>query len=140
VAARFHDYCTVVPYTAGGAVISGRKRYNCLVVVDQGELTIMETPQSVIDRALVSTIELDTPAFQRKVGEGTLLRMNGNRWAIDFGFQARAQVLGSSSMAMKILSVFGVGTIKTLQTARAMNHAFRSALLEEGATDRRGNP
>jgi hypothetical protein len=125
LAPSFQERCSVVKYTAGGALVAGRKRYACLAFVDESELLIIDAGQSMIDRAPLSAIELDTPALQRAVGEATFVRMNGNRWTLDFGFAAKPKRIGLP------------GLVKTMRTAKEINRRFRSALLAGGAVDRR---
>ena len=137
MAPLFQERCSVVKYTAGGALVAGLKRYDCLAIVDESQLVIADADQSTIDRAPLSTVELDTPAFQRKVGEATFVRMKGNRWTLDFGFPARAQVARTKGMFGRVLMRFGFGLVETMRTAREINLRFRSALTEGGALDRR---
>lgn len=120
---NFRERCTIVAYTAGGVLIAGRKRFGYAVIND-GQLILSDDAGSTIDTAPVSSVEVDTAVVQRVLGAATLLRMSGNRWAVDF---ARA-------------AVDQLGTIKGLRLARRKNERFRQMLLELGAVDRRSRP
>lgn len=134
--AEFRETCTVVAYMAGGALIAGRKRYGQALIGD-GQLVLTDLAGSTIDAAPLSSVEVDTPAFQRMVGEATFVRMNGNRWTLDFGRPAVAKVVRSRGAAARVLIIFGIGVVKGLRLARVTNRQFREMLLEDGAVDRR---
>ena len=66
------NYCTLGAYQAGGAQVAGRKQA-CSVAVTDGEL-IIAGEQGEVDRAPVATVQIDTPAVQRKLGASTFVR------------------------------------------------------------------
>jgi hypothetical protein len=131
------QFCSVAPYTAGGALVAGRKRQSCLVQVTDGELVIIEAPSSLVDRAPVSTVELDTPALQQKVGAATFVLMNGHQWAIDFGRVGMTEYAKSGGVMRKVGVAFGAGTVRGMRRAREVNKQFVATMLSEGATNRR---
>jgi hypothetical protein len=116
----YQRYCTVVPYQAGGALTAGGKK-GCNVVIVHGELVI-DGGSEVIDRAPVSQVQIDTPALQRKVGASTFVRMNGSKWAIDFG------LIGQFDRSRRR------GPFAKIKYARQRNREFTGLLLREGAT------
>jgi hypothetical protein len=83
------NYCTLVPYQAGGALVAGHKE-GCSVVVMDGELIIL-SGQDVVDRAPLAAVQIDTPGLQRKLGASTFVRMNDHRWTIDFGLTGQLE-------------------------------------------------
>lgn len=133
------QFCSVVPYQAGGALVAGRKLRGCLVQVTDEELTIVQGPSTWIDRAAVTEVEVDTPKLTRALGSGTFVRMNGNRWAIDFGQVPTIERLRSGGVLTRLAFLFGFGAIQGMRRARDLNTRFRTILLETGAIDRRGD-
>lgn len=129
-------FCSVVPYRADGVLVAGRKMHGCLVQILDGDLFII-AGNHLVDRAPVSSVQLDTPALQRKVGGGTLLRMNGNQWAIDFGNVGTAEIISGGGAWRKVRVAFGAGTFKNVKRARQVNREFVAALLGEGAANLR---
>jgi hypothetical protein len=119
------NYCTLVPYQAGGALVAGRKQ-GCSVVIMDGELIIL-SGQDVVDRAPVAAVQIDTPAVQRKLGASTFVRMNDHRWTIDFG---RTGQLDRPPKR---------GPIAAMKFARARNREFTRLLVREGAPQVRGS-
>lgn len=128
-------FCSVVPTKAGGKLNAGPKRFPCLVQVSEGELVIADGQQALIDRAVLSSVELvDGPWLQRKVGEGTFLHMNGHQWCIDFGNVPSTELARSGHLLQAAVTA---GSPGQLRTARALNAAFAAALVSEGVIDRR---
>ena len=101
--------CSVVPYMAGGALVGGRKRHRCHVFVEGGELVIVGSDGAALDRSPVPSIEVDTPAFQRALGMSTFVRMNGSRWAIDFG--SRGPRRGRAANRDLLAALMGAGAV-----------------------------
>lgn len=130
------QYCSVVPYQAGGALVAGRKRQSCLVRVRDGELIIIEAPADLVDVAPVTTIEIDTPALQRKLGTAVFVKMNSNRWAIDFGLVGQREAYRRGG-PRRFLAIFGIGSPKAIGRSRQLTRDFVAVLLSEGATDPR---
>jgi hypothetical protein len=131
------QFCSVVPVKAGGNLNAGPKRFPCLVQVGDGELVITEGAQTLIDRAQVGAVELlDGPWLQRKVGEGTFLRMNGREYAVDFG-QVSSTELARTGPGGVLKAAATAGGPKSLRTARELSKAFAEALVSQGVIDRR---
>lgn len=120
----YQPYCTAVPYQAGGALVAGRKT-GCAAVIADGEL-VLDGGGTVLDRAPVTQVQIDTPALQRRMGASTFVRMNDHRWAIDFG------MIGQFDRAQRR------GPFAKMKYARARNREFTGLLLREGATSLRG--
>jgi hypothetical protein len=114
------NYCTLVPYQAGGALIAGRKQ-GCSVIVKDGDL-ILFTDQGEVDRAPLASVKIDTPAVQRKLGASTFVQMNDHRWTIDFGLAGRLDRPPKR------------GPIAAMKFARARNQEFTDLLRLGGAT------
>ena len=104
----------MVAYTAGGALVAGLKRYGH-ATISEGQLLLTDLAGSSIDAAPLSSIEVDTPAVQRMVGEATFVRMNGNRWTVDFGRPAVGKVAASRGVVGRFLIIFGFGVVKGLR-------------------------
>jgi hypothetical protein len=123
----YQQYCTVVPYQAGGMLVAGRKAV-CSVMVVNGELVI-DGDGGIIDRAPVSQVQIGTPTLQRKIGAATFVQMNSNRWAIDFG------LTGQFDTSQRR------GPFAKIKFARQRNHEFTVLLMREGAASlRAGDP
>ncbi len=120
----YQPYCLAVPYQAGGALVAGKKT-GCAAIIADGEL-VLDDGGTVLDRAPVAQVQIDTPALQRTVGASTFVRMNDHRWAIDFG------MIGQFDRAQRR------GPFGRMKYARARNREFTGLLLREGATTRRG--
>lgn len=110
---------------------------SCLIQVADGELVIIEAPRRLADHAPVAAIEIDTPAVARKLGGATFVRMNGNRWAIDFGRVGLTESIRSGGIRAMLWVACGGGAIKALKRGRSLDREFRSLLQHEGAADRR---
>jgi hypothetical protein len=137
VAPRFSQPgCHVTPVRGGGVGFAPKGGY-CLVMIDDGQLVIVQPPDTVVDGGPVSGVELTTPALQRRVGTATFVRMNGHQWAIDFYYAAQAERLRSGGLGRKISVVFGFGWLASARLARQLNRQFIAALLEQGAAGRR---
>ena len=117
------NYCTLVPYQAGGALIAGRKQ-GCSVIVKDGDL-ILFTDQGEVDRAPLASVKIDTPAVQRKLGASTFVQMNDHRWTIDFGLAGRLDRPPKR------------GPIAAMKFARARNQEFNDLLRQGGAAQLR---
>jgi hypothetical protein len=113
------NYCTLVAYQAGGALVAGRKQA-CSVALADGELIIVGE-QGEVDRAPVASVQIDTPAVQRKLGASTFVRMNDHRWTIDFGLTGRLDRPPRR------------GSIAAMKFARARNQEFNDLLRQGGA-------
>jgi hypothetical protein len=118
------NYCTLVPYQAGGALVGGRKE-GCSVVITDGELIIL-SGQDVVDRAPLAAVQIDTPGLQRKLGASTFVRMNDHRWTIDFGLTGQLERPPRR------------GPIAAMKFARARNREFTDLLIRAGAAQLRG--
>lgn len=94
-------------------------------VIADGEL-VLDGGGTVLDRAPVTQVQIDTPALQRRMGASTFVRMNDHRWAIDFG------MIGQFDRAQRR------GPFAKMKYARARNREFTGLLLREGATSLRG--
>lgn len=119
----YQPYCLAVPYQAGGALVAGKKT-GCAAVIADGEL-VLDGGATVLDRAPVPQVQIDTPAVQRTIGASTFVRMNDRRWAIDFG------MIGQFDRTQRR------GPFARMKYARARNREFTALLLREGATTRR---
>ena len=117
------NYCTLVPYQAGGALVAGRKQ-GCSVVIMDGDLIILSGPD-VVDRAPIAAVQIDTPAVQRKLGASTFVRMNDHRWTIDFGYTGKLDRPPRR------------GPIAAMKFARARNQQFNDLLRQGGAAQLR---
>ena len=117
------NYCTLVAYQAGGALVAGRKQA-CSVALADGELIIVGE-QGEVDRAPVAAIQIDTPAVQRKLGASTFVQMNDHRWTIDFGLAGRLDRPPKR------------GPIAAMKFARARNQEFNDLLRQGGAAQLR---
>ena len=117
------NYCTLVPYQAGGALVAGRKQ-GCSVVIMDGDLIILSGPD-VVDRAPLAAVQIDTPAVQRKLGASTFVRMNDHRWTIDFGYTGKLDRPPRR------------GPIAAMKFSRARNQEFNDLLRQGGAAQLR---
>ena len=117
------NYCTLVPYQAGGALVAGRKQ-GCSVVIMDGDLIILSGPD-VVDRAPLAAVQIDTPAVQRKLGASTFVRMNDHRWTIDFGYTGKLDRPPRR------------GPIAAMKFSRARNQEVNDLLRQGGAAQLR---
>lgn len=128
-------YCKVAPLTAGGWLVAGSRRFPCLVQIVDGELVITEAPETLIDRAQVSAVELLDARAGRNAGDCTVLRLNSDSWCIDFSSGVIAEMARSVIGLVKLVLVIGV--IQAVRRGRKLNREFGAALVSQGVIDRR---
>lgn len=142
------QFCTVVPCRADGTRVAESAQDSCLVQITDDELTIVRAPSAWIDRAPVAEVEVE-PEVEAEVDAGvdtaparsvgsTSLRMNGNRWCVDFGPVRSAEYLRGGGLRARLLTSAGFGRGPSARRAGELNTQFRAVLLERGAIERRG--
>src|ERR1700761_2330194 len=117
------NYCTLVAYQAGGALVAGRKQACSVALAGGGMIIVSE--QGGGGRAPAAGLQIDTRAVQRKRGASTFGRMNDHRWTIGFGLTGRLDRPPRR------------GPIAAMKFARARNQEFNDLLRQGGAAQLR---
>jgi hypothetical protein len=137
-------FCRIRPYVAGGWLSTSLNPYIGTVAVTDAHVVLSDSTGRVIDRASVSSTELDTPGYSRTVsGAVAFVRMNGNRWAIDFSlcaFTARRRGWGRARRVIYGILPLGRGLGQRRLRGKQLNAAFTEALVAGGATQLRADP
>jgi hypothetical protein len=140
VTAKFtQPYCAVAPVSSGGNVKKGFGYFPCTVEVTGQALSITEGDGGRLDHAPTASVEIITPGWQRRIGAGSIISMNGKHWSVDFGM-AYPREGGRAANRGFFRTLFGGSSMrKSLGRARELNRAFTDALLAAGASDRRAS-
>jgi hypothetical protein len=139
VAAIFSQrYCAVARATSGGNLKKGAGYFPCTVEVT-GYAVSLTSGATRIDHAQPAAVQIITPGWQRRVGAGTIIAMNGEQWSIDFGRVYQQERIEAGKQGF-FRTLFGTGAPrKSLHRARELNESFTAALLEAGASDQRAD-
>lgn len=128
-------YCAVARSTSGGNLKKGAGYFPCIVEVTEHGVSIVSATGARIDHAPAGSVQIITPGWQRKVGAGTIIAMNGEQWSIDFGMVYQQERASAQKQGF-FRVLFGTGAPgKSLRRARELNHEFADALLAAGASD-----
>ena len=135
------QYCTVAPCGAGGRIVTGAKMFNCLAQIEDGELTLIQAPATLIAKAPVSAIQIVTPAALRKIGTGVILKLDDKLISVAFDLVYRRQQEAgqpqASTGARIAKSFFSFGDItsapKAIRLAKELTRDFTTALTAAGA-------
>ena len=129
-------YCAVARTTSGGNIKVGAGYYPCTVEVTSHAVSLAAGTLR-IDHAPPAAVRIITPGWQRRVGAGTIIAMNGEQWSIDFGKVYQQERIEAGKRGF-LRTLFSTGAPrKSLRRARELNEAFTAALLAAGATDER---
>jgi hypothetical protein len=118
--------------------------YNCLVQVRDGELTLIQAPETLVAKVPAAAVEIVTPPTLRKVGTAVILNLDGRLLAVEFdGVYRREQAHASDrkpSLGTVVARVFSLSDItslrKSLRLGRELSSEFTTALVAAGAGDR----
>ncbi|MBV9448190.1 MAG: hypothetical protein JO345_20085 [Streptosporangiaceae bacterium] len=130
-----HDYCAVAPGAADGKLKKGAGYWPCRVEVADGHVTLSVETAGVIDAAPVTSVQIVTPKWVRRVGAGTVIKLNGRLWVVDFG-RVYQHEHNQTNGPGRLQTVFRPSTLaKCIRRARELNRDFTTALLTAGAAD-----
>jgi hypothetical protein len=138
------QFCSLAPCGAGGRISTGARMHNCLVQVRDGELTLIQAPETLVAKVPAAAVEIVTPATLRKIGTAVILNLDGRLLAVEFDGvyrRQRAQANGRKpSLGTVVARVFSLGDItslrKSLRLGRELSSEFTTALVAAGAGDR----
>jgi hypothetical protein len=131
------EFCSVVPCTAGGRIITGQRVRNCLVQVKDGEMVLGQVPGVLVAQAPTAQVQIVTPAALRKVGTCVVVRLDDDELlAVEFDGVYRLQRRRGKPRGFlrEVFSLDPLTTIgKSTRLARQLSRDFAAALITAGA-------
>lgn len=138
------QFCSLAPCGAGGRVTTGARMHNCLVQVQDGELTLIQAPATLVAKVPVASVEIVTPPTLRRIGTAVVLRLDGRLLAVEFDGvyrRQRARANGRKpTLGALVARAFSLGDVtslrKSMRLGRELSSDFTTALVAAGAGDR----
>ena len=127
------QFCEVSRVDADGYLQPGLPGVDFLVRIVGGWLTVIEMPVIPVFSVPADEVQITTPLWQRKIGTGSVLRLAGQLWSVQFVrvHQAEAARDGRDGFPRMM---FTSGTArKSVRRGREINERFTAALLAAGA-------
>ena len=127
------QFCEVSRVDADGYLQPGLPGVDFLVRIVGGWLTVIEMPVIPVFSVPADEVQITTPLWQRKIGTGSVLRLAGQLWSVQFVrvHQAEAARDGRDGF---LRMMFTSGTArKSVRRGREINERFTAALLAAGA-------
>ena len=133
------QFCSVTRVTAGGNLNTGMPAAEFLVRISAGRL-VTEAPGYPGLHRPARQVEITTPRWQRKIGAGSILRLGGQLWSVQFNkvYQAEA-AQASRGGALRVMVTAGAPW-RSIRRGREINERFTAALLASGAADTSAAP
>lgn len=134
------EFCSVVPCTAGGRLIAGRRVRNCLAQVADGELVLGQVPGMLVAHVPVAQVRIATPPALRRIGTVVVLQLaDGELLAVEFDgvYRMRQQRAKPRGLLREFFSLDSLTTIgKSARLARQLGGDFAAALIMAGASEK----
>jgi hypothetical protein len=134
----FQQFCSVSRVTAGGNLGLNAQQASFTVAVTNGHLEVTDAGIPFLS-VPVPQVRIVTPRLQRKLGGGSVVRVDGRLWCIQFDrvYLAELSQSGRRGAATRA-ALLGLGAPrKSMRRAREINQHFTTALLQAGAIDGR---
>jgi hypothetical protein len=129
------QFCEVSRVDADGYLQPGLPGVDFLVRIVGGWLTVIEMPVIPVFSVPADEVQITTPLWQRKIGTGSVLRLAGQLWSVQFVRVLRAEAARDGRDGF-LRMMFTSGTArKSVRRGREINERFSTALLAAGAAD-----
>ena len=129
------QFCEVSRVDANGNLQPGLPGVDFLVRIVGGWLTIIEIPVIPVFSVPADEVQIITPLWQRKIGTGSVLRVAGQFWSVQFVRVYQAEVARADRGGF-LRKMFTAGTArKAVHCGREVNARFTAALLAAGAAN-----
>ena len=127
--------CEVSRVDASGNLQPGLPGVDFLVRIFGGWLTVIEIPVIPVFSVPADEVQIATPLWQRKIGTGSILRLAGQFWSVEFVRVHQAEVTRANRGGfLRMMSAAGTAR-KAVHRGREINERFTAALLDAGAAD-----
>ncbi|MGH3188429.1 MAG: hypothetical protein ACRDOL_14360 [Streptosporangiaceae bacterium] len=129
------QFCEVSRVVANGNLQPGLPGVDFLVRIVGGWLTVIEIPVIPVFSVPTEEVQITTPLWQRKIGTGSIVRLAGQLWSIEFVRVHQAEVARADRGGF-LRTMFTAGTArKAVHRGREINARFTATLLAAGADD-----
>lgn len=124
-------FCSVAPASPG----ESPRGPGFTVRVSGGWLLIAGAPAQPLFQVPAWHVEIATPRQQRRTGCGSIMRIGGELWSVDFGEVFRAEAAESGpARGLAARLAFGAPR-RSARLARELNARFTAAMLAAGAAE-----
>lgn len=130
------QYCSVIPVTGGGNINVVMPATGFRVVIAGTCVSVIEAPGLPLFTVPATAVQISTPRWQRRIfGAGSILKIGGHLWSVQFGSAYRAEAAHARRMSgLGVMAAVGA-PVRSICHGREINARFTCALLEAGASD-----
>lgn len=129
-------HCSVTRCATGGNMNAGTPAGGFLVVIAAGHMSVVEPPGLPLFTVPATAVQITTPRWQRRIfGAGSILKIGGQLWSVQFGSAFRAKAAHRCRMRGLRVMVTACASLRSMRRGREINGRFTCALLEAGARD-----
>ncbi len=129
------QFCEVSRVDANGNLQPGLPGADFLVRIAGGWLTVIEIPVIPVFSVPADEVQVTTPLWQRKIGTGSMLRLAGQLWWVEFVRVHRAEAARDGRDGFFRMAFTAGAARKAVRRGREINARFTAALLAVGAAD-----
>jgi hypothetical protein len=129
-------HCTVTCAAGGGNINSAAAAAGFLVVIAGGHMSVVEPPGLPLFTVPATAVQINTPRWRRRIfGAGSILKIGGQLWSVQFGPACRAQAGHACKTSGLRVMLTACASLTSIRRGREINGRFTCALLEAGASD-----
>lgn len=130
------QHCTVTCAAGGGNVNTDAAAAGFLVVIAGGHMSVVEPPGLPLFTVPATAVQIITPRWRRRIfGAGSILKIGGQLWSVQFGPARRAQAGHACKTSGLRVMLTACASLTSIRRGREINGRFTCALLEAGASD-----